>query len=217
MIHIKVCGIKEKEHALKAAEAGADFIGLVFAQSPRRVNIAQAQKIVQALKDAGAKTQTVGVFVNAPMASIKRTAEACQLDWVQLCGDEPWAYARELDIPVIKVIRISRHYTPQQISTDLKYGTKVLGDRKHIFLLDSNARFKYGGTGLTFDWNLAKKPAEQYPVIIAGGLTPDNVAEAIRVTAPWGVDASSGLESTRGVKDIDKILRFIKAARSADA
>lgn len=217
MIHIKVCGIKEEDHALRAAEAGADFIGLVFAQSPRRVNMAQAEKIVKALKDSGAKTQAVGVFVNAPMTSIKKVAETCQLDWVQLCGDEPWAYARELNIPVIKVIRVSRHYTPEQISTDLKYGTKVLGSQKHIFLLDSNARFKYGGTGMTFDWNLAKKPAKLYPVIIAGGLTPDNVAEAIRVTEPWGVDASSGLESTRGIKDMEKIIKFIKAARGTDA
>ena len=117
-------------------------------------------------------------------------------------------------MPVIKVIRVSRHYTPEQICDDLAYGNKVLAKQKHIFLLDSNARFKYGGTGRTFDWKLAQLPAQKFPVIIAGGLTPDNVTEAIRVTSPWGVDASSGLETrTKGVKDKAKILKFIENVR----
>lgn len=217
MTHIKVCGIKEESHALAAAEAGADFIGLVFASSPRRVTIAQAKKIVSALKQAGAKTEVVGVFVNSPMPTVKKLAALCQLDWVQVCGDEPWQYCRELDMPVIKVVRVSRHYTPEQICADLAYGNKVLTRQKHAFLLDSNARFKYGGTGRTFDWNLAKLPARKFPVIIAGGLTPDNVTEAIRVTSPWGVDASTGLEtSIKGIKDLTAIRKFIEAVRKTD-
>ena len=217
MTRIKICGIKEVEHALAVAEAGVDFIGLVFASSPRRVTITQAEKIVSALKKAGAKTEVVGVFVNATLYTIKKLAACCQLDWVQVCGDEPWAYCRELDMPVIKVIRVSRHYTPEQICDDLAYGTKVLAKQKYLFLLDSNVRFRYGGTGRTFDWNLARLPARQFPVIIAGGLNPNNVTEAIRVTAPWGVDASSGLETpTKGVKDVARILKFIKAVRETD-
>jgi phosphoribosylanthranilate isomerase len=214
MTRIKICGVKEESHALAAAEAGADFIGLVFAPSPRRVTIAQAKKIVSALKRAGANTEIVGVFVNASVSAIKKLADSCQLDWVQVCGDEPWQYCRELDMPVIKVIRISRHYRPEQICSDLAHGDKVLADQKHLFLLDSNVRFRYGGTGRTFDWKLARLPAQKFPVIIAGGLNPDNVAEAIRIASPWGVDASSGLETdTRGVKDIAKILKFIENVR----
>ncbi len=217
MTHIKVCGIREEAHALAAAEAGADFIGLVFASSPRHVTIAQAEKIVSALKKAKAKTEVVGVFVNTPIHRIKRLADSCQLDWVQVCGEEPWAYCRELDMPVIKVIRVSRHYKPEQICADLAYGARILAKQKHLFLIDSNARFKYGGTGKTFDWNLAQPIAQKFPVIIAGGLTPDNVAEAITVTSPWGVDASSGLETiSKGAKDMKKIIKFIEAVRGID-
>ena len=215
MTHIKICGIKEESHALELAEAGVDFIGLVFASSPRQVTPAQAKKIVSALKKVKANTKTVGVFVNTHIAKIRKIANLCQLDWVQLNGDEPWEYCRELTTPVIKVIRVSRHYKPEQICADLAYGTKILKTQKFIFMLDSNVREKYGGTGKTFNWELARPIAEQFPVIIAGGLTPKNVAEAIRIISPWGVDVSTGVE-TRGFKDITKIRKFIEAVREAD-
>jgi phosphoribosylanthranilate isomerase len=215
MTRIKICGIKEEAHALAAAEAGADFIGMVFAPSPRQVTPARAEKIVSALKKTGATTEVVGVFVNTPAAKVKKIAEFCHLDWVQMNSDEPWVYCRELDTPVIKAIRVSRHNQPEQICADLAYGAKILTDQKHLFLLDSNVRYKYGGTGRTFDWSLAKLPASQFPVIVAGGLTPKNVADAIRTVAPWGVDVSSGVE-TKGVKDMIKVRKFIEAVRSAN-
>ena len=215
MTHIKICGIKEVAHALMVAEAGADFIGLVFAPSPRQVTPAQAEKIVAALKKSKAKTEVVGVFVNTPAAKVKKIAGFCHLDWVQMNSDEPWVYCRELDIPVIKVIRVSRHYKPEQICADLAYGARILKNQNHLFLLDSNVRYKYGGTGRTFDWNLAQPIARQFPVIVAGGLTPRNVAEAIRTMAPWGVDVSSGVE-TRGTKDMAKIRKFIEAVRGVN-
>ena len=215
MTRIKICGIKEIEHALAVAEAGADFIGLVFASSPRQVTPARVEKIVSALKKAGAKTEVVGVFVNTPAIKVKRIADSCHIDWVQLSGDEPWGYCRDLTFPIIKVIRVSRHHKPEEVCADLTYGTKILGTKKHLFLLDSNVRFKYGGTGRKFDWNLAQPVAEQFTTIIAGGLNPGNVAEAIRAISPWGVDVSSGVE-TRGVKDMAKVRKFIKAAREAD-
>jgi len=215
MTRIKICGIKEEAHALAAAEAGADFIGLVFAPSPRQVTPARAEKIVTALRKAKAATEIVGVFVNAPVARAKEIAHSLHLDWAQMNGDEPWEYCCELDMPVIKVIRVSRHYRPEKICADLAYGTRVLSEQKHIFLLDSNVREKYGGTGRSFDWNLAQPIAEQFPVIVAGGLTPKNVAEAIRIIAPWGVDVSSGVE-TRGIKDMAKIRKFIEAVRGTD-
>jgi phosphoribosylanthranilate isomerase len=215
MTHIKICGIKTEEQALAAAEAGADFIGLVFAQSPRQITPAQAKRIVTALKNAKAAIKKVGVFVNTPVSTVNRTADSCNLDWVQLSGDEPWEYCRELARPVIKVIRVSRNQKAEQVCKDLSYGINLLSGQECMLHIDSNAREKYGGTGRTFDWKLAKPIAEKFPVIVAGGLTPDNVAEAIRTISPWGVDVSSGVE-TKGVKDMDKIVQFIKAVRSID-
>ena len=216
MIRIKICGIKNEEHALAAARAGADFIGLVFAQSPRQVRPARAEKIVAALKKEKARTKTVGVFVNARAGRMDRIADACRLDWVQLSGDEPWETCRELGRPVIKVVRVSRNFRASSVNEHLAYGHRLLGRQKHIFLLDANVREKYGGTGMTFSWDMARPIAARFPVIVAGGLTPENVAEAIKIIRPWGVDVSSGVE-TGGVKDVEKILKFIAAAREADA
>lgn len=216
MTRIKICGIKNEEHALAAAEHGADFIGIVFAQSPRQVTPARAEKIVAALKQHKAAVEVVGVFVNARVGTVKRLAERCHLDWVQLSGDEPWEFCRELARPVIQVLHVSRTRKPEQVCQDLAYGKKLLKKQQHMFMLDSSTREKYGGTGRKFDWKLAKPIAREFPVIIAGGLTPNNVAEAIRVISPWGVDVSSGVE-TKGVKDMDKIKKFIQAVRKADA
>jgi phosphoribosylanthranilate isomerase len=215
MTKIKICGIKEESHALALAEAGVDFIGLVFARSPRQVTPSRAEKIVTALKKNKSTVEVVGVFVNTNVGMVNRIADACNLDWVQLSGDEPWQYCRELSRPIVKVIRVSRNYKPEPVCADLAYGTRLLADQKHLFMLDSNVRERYGGTGQTFDWNLAKPIASQFPVIVAGGMTPDNVARAIKVISPWGVDVSSGVE-TKGVKDMKKIMKFIKAVRKAD-
>ena len=215
MTRIKICGIKEEADALTVAEAGADFIGLVFARSPRQVTLAQAAKIVSALKKSNARTEVVGVFVNTPVARVKKIASSCHLDWVQMNSDEPWSYCCELDIPVIKVIRVSRHHKPEEVCADLTYGTRLLTSQKHLFLLDANVRVKYGGTGRAFDWNLAQPVARQFTTIIAGGLTPGNVAEAIRIIKPWGVDVSSGVE-TKGIKDMTKVRKFIETVREAD-
>ena len=215
MTRIKICGIKEEEHAMAIAGAGVDFIGLMFAESPRKVTPARAEKIVAALKDSKAAIQTVGVFVNTHAGKINRIAEKCNLDWVQLSGDEPWGFCREIERPVIKVVRVSRNNRPEQVLRDLEYGNKILGKKKHMFHLESNASDKYGGSGMKFDWELAKPIAERFPVIVAGGLTPDNVAEAIKVISPWGVDVSTGVE-TKGVKDMTKIMKFIEAVRRAD-
>ncbi len=215
MTRIKICGIKEEAHALAIAKAGADFIGLVFAPGPRQITPARAERIISALRNNKAATKVVGVFVNTPAPLVKQIADFCHLDWVQMSGDEPWEFCRELAMPVIKVIRISRTYQPEQVCADLAYGTKILDAQKYISLLDSNAIEKYGGTGQVFDWELAKPVAKQFPVIVAGGLTPENVTEAIKILAPWGVDVSSGVE-TKGVKDMAKVISFIKAVRRAD-
>lgn len=215
MTRIKIDGIKTEEQALATAEAGADYIGMVFAQSPRQITPARAEKIVSALKNTKAPVEVVGVFVNAHVGTANRIAEKCSLDWVQLHGDEPWEYCLELDRPVIKVIRVSRNQKAEQVCKDLNYGTKLLKNQKHIYLIDSNVKDKYGGTGIKFDWKLAVPIAREFPVIIAGGLTPDNVAEAIRIIKPWGVDVSTGVE-TKGIKDPDKIRKFIEAVKGTD-
>jgi phosphoribosylanthranilate isomerase len=216
MTAIKICGIKSEEDALATVEAGADFIGLVFATSPRQVTPALAGKITAALKKSKAKAKAVGVFVNMPAPTVRKIADACHLDWVQLSGDESWEYCIELSRPVIKVIRVSHNYQPEQFGKLLTYGRKTMGGQKHMFLLDSNEKDKYGGTGMTFDWNLAKPIAEKFQIIIAGGLNPGNVGRAIKLIKPWGVDVSTGVE-IKGEKDMKKIIKFIKAVREADA
>ena len=215
MTRVKICGIRDKAHALAAIEAGSNFIGLVFAPSPRQVTPAQAGEIVSAVKKCSQATAVVGVFVNMPAAEVNRIASSCHLDWVQLSGDESWEYCRQITKPLIKAVRIKPGQRPEEIGEDLTTGVRVLSSQRCVYLLDSQVKDKYGGTGMTFDWSLARQAAEQFPVIIAGGLTPENVARAIKTVAPWGVDVASGVE-TGGVKDIAKIRAFIEAVRRAD-
>jgi len=215
MTRVKICGIREKVHALAASEAGADFIGLVFAPSQRQVTSAQAQEIAGVIKEHSNTIEVVGVFVNMPAPVVNRTAHSCNLDWVQLSGDESWAYCQQINKPLIKAVRMREGQDPEEICVHLASGTRMLSSQRYIYLLDSQAKGKYGGTGTTFEWSLTRQVAEQFPVIIAGGLTPENVARAIEITAPWGVDTSSGVE-TDGVKDTTKIKAFIEAVRRAD-
>jgi tryptophan synthase beta subunit len=215
MIRVKICGIKEKAHALAAIEAGADLIGLVFAPSQRQVTPAQAREIVSAVRNSGNAVEVVGVFVNMPASELNKIADACDLDWVQLSGDEPWEYCHEIKKSVIKAIRVGQRQHPNEICAKLATGAEVLSSRRFIALLDSQVEGRYGGTGMTFDWRLAQQVAERFSVIISGGLTPENVAQAIEMITPWGVDVSSGVE-TGGVKDVSKIRAFIEAARRAD-
>jgi len=215
---VKICGIVDKTHALAAVEAGADFIGLVFAPSKRQVTPIKACEIVSAIKKSSdpayVRTKVVGVFVNAPASQVNEIADFCALDWVQLSGNESWEYCREVVEPIIKAIRIGQQ-SPEELYAELSAGDELLPSRRFIALLDSQVEGKYGGTGESFDWNLAQKVAERFPVIIAGGLDPNNVAKLIETVRPWGVDVSSGVE-TGGVKDPAKIRAFIKEVRQAD-
>lgn len=213
MTHIKICGIKEEAHALAVAEAGADFIGFVFAPSSRQLTPAQAERITSVLKKHNTTAALVGVFVNMPTPVVERIVDFCHLDWVQLSGDESWAYCQGMNRPLIKAIRVSK---PKKTMADLATGARALEGKKHMYLLDAHVKDRYGGTGETFDWEVAREAAAEYPVILAGGLNPDNVAQAIKTAAPWGVDVSSGVE-TEGVKDMTKVTNFIEAVRRADA
>ena len=215
MTRVKICGIREKAHALAVIEAGGDFIGLVFAPSPRQVTPDRARDIVNAIRHCSENTAVVGVFVNMPAPVVNRIASTCNLDWVQLSGDESWEYCRQITSPLIKAVRISPDQHSQEICANLTTGAGVLSDRRYLYLLDSQVKGKYGGTGMAFDWGLARQVAERFPVIIAGGLTPENVAQAIETVTPWGVDVSSGVE-VDGVKDIAEIRAFIEAVRKVD-
>ncbi len=214
MTRVKICGIAETIHALAAAEAGADFIGLVFAPSRRQVSLERAHEIALAVKDLKRPPLVVGVFVNTPASEVNWVAEHCGLDLVQLSGDEPWEYFRDIEHPFIKATRVLGEQDAGEIIAQISAGYKLLG-RDFICLLDTHVEGSYGGTGQTFDWGLARRVSATFPVIIAGGLSPQNVEQAVKLVRPFGVDVSSGVE-TGGAKDVSKIKAFIEAVRRAD-
>jgi phosphoribosylanthranilate isomerase len=214
MTRIKICGIRDEVHALAAVEAGADFIGFVFAPTRRQVSPAKAREIVDTVKKSSSAIKPVGVFVDTLASEVNRIADFCGLDWVQLSGNESWEYCRQIARPIIKAIRIGQQLR-EEINAELTVGLKTLSPQRFITLLDSQVEGKYGGTGITFNWRLAQQVAKEFPVIIAGGLNPENVAQAIEIATPWGVDVSSGVE-TDGTRDIAKIKAFIEAVRRTD-
>ena len=213
MTKIKICGITETVQAVTAAEAGVDYLGLVFAQSLRQINPQKAATIVHEVKQTFESPQMVGVFVNLPATDINFIAESCRLDWVQLSGDESWDYCRLIKKPVIKAIHIFSNSTVEQILYEIKKGFSYLSSENLKILLDTRIKGAYGGTGKPFDWKIAREVSGQYPVFVAGGLDINNIVQMITEVAPWGVDVSSGVES-QGKKDIDKIRQFIQKVKS---
>lgn len=215
MTVIKICGLKDAEHALAAALGGADYIGLIFAESRRRVSNERALSIVEAVRCLEKPPQTVGVFANSPVSEVNRIAKACRLDRVQLSGDETLEYCREIDIPLIKVIHVGDGAAASGIISEIAAGQRELAGREPLFLLDSPGKSGYGGTGQSFDWRLAKEVSAYFPVFVAGGLTPENVAGLVKDVRPFGVDVSSGVE-TGFEKDNAKITAFIRAVKETD-
>ncbi len=215
MTRVKICGISEIEHALVASKAGADFIGIVFASSRRQVSPEKALPLVEAVHSLENRPAAVGVFVNLAAPEVNHIADYCRLDWVQLSGDESWQYCQQIKYPIIKVVHISASRTAEEILTDIETGYQLLPQNELVCLLDSQVGDTYGGTGETFDWQLAEDISSKFPVIIAGGLTPANVGQLVTRTRPWGVDVSTGVENN-GQKDISKISAFIEAVRKAE-
>jgi phosphoribosylanthranilate isomerase len=215
MTKVKIDGISRIEDARAVVEAGADYLGLIFAPSPRQVEPEAARRIVGALDGFHPKPLVVGVFVNTTASEINRLADFCGLDLVQLSGDESWEYCRDINRPVIKVVHVSGHSGAEAVLDEIAKGENVLGTNGFTCLLDTKVKGRYGGTGKRFDWNLAREVGRQRPVMIAGGLNAENVGKAIRTARPWGVDVSSGVE-TKGKKDIALIEAFVRAVRRAD-
>jgi len=203
MTKVKICGFTNAENARQAALAGVDAVGLVFYdKSPRHVNIGVAREIVSALPPF---VNRVGLFVNANPSLIDEVLCEVALDTLQFHGDETINECIQYDMPFIKSVRVSSDTDLKKISSDFSKASALL--------LDSYSSYAYGGTGKTFDWSLACVEID-LPVILAGGLNPGNVAEAVSQVKPFAVDASSGVESAKGVKDVDKIKSFISNIRS---
>ena len=205
-MRVKVCGLTSHEDAATALELGADTLGFNFyPPSPRYIAPEEAGKIIRRLPPAAV---TVGVFVNvASPAALEREARCAGVRILQLHGDEPPEYCRQLTgWPLIKAVRIGADFQPQALA-DYPAVEALLLDRKDEVL--------FGGTGRTFDWGVAAEIARLRRVILAGGLHAGNVAEAIRAVRPYGVDVCSGVESAPGRKDPVKLREFMSEVRNA--
>lgn len=201
-VRSKICGITRIEDALAAAEAGADAIGLVFyANSPRAVSVQQAREIIAALPPF---VTTVGLFVNASRCEINEILEAVPLDMLQFHGDETPADCEGYNRPWVKALRVR---PGDDLETSCRLYAKASG-----ILLDTYVAGVPGGTGEAFDWSLVPARLSK-PIILAGGLSPQNVAQAIAQVRPYAVDVSGGVEQAKGIKDAAKIEAFIGAVR----
>jgi phosphoribosylanthranilate isomerase len=203
MVKVKVCGITNPDDARVAADAGADAIGLIFAESPRRVSVERAREIAAALPEGVLK---VGVFVDADPGEVLRIAREVGLDYAQLHGDEPpeaLAEIREGGVGVMKALRVRN---AEALAAVERY-------EADLFLLDAWSAKARGGTGARFDWELAKSLRGRDNIVVSGGLGPENVREAIEYFEPYGVDASSSLEERPGKKSGERVRRFVGAAR----
>ena len=215
MTKIKVCGIMESSDALVAAQAGADFIGLVFVpERRRRLDKDKALSIVSYLRENVAEPpKVVGLFADQPSGDVDRIVRHCGLDMVQLCGIESLDYCRQVGAPVIKVLHVSDSAAPEDAVPSLAESMTALNDQGHLVTLDRKVEGLQGGTGQSFNWDIARALSERgFDFLLAGGLTPENVGRGVSGVAPWGVDVSSGVE-TNGVKDEAKILSFIQNVR----
>ncbi len=202
--------------ALMVKDAGADAIGLNFADgSPRCLSLSDAETIVRSVREHEAKLdrggdskklEWVGVFVNASASQVRQYSEALQLDWVQLHGDESAEFRRSLGRPAYHAARIADE---EDFLSALKLGSQRL-------LVDAKVDGAYGGTGEKFDWSLLEGRPAELELVLAGGLKPENIAQAVEAVRPYGVDTASGVESAPGRKDFKKVHEFVRLARQAE-
>jgi len=207
MTKIKICGIKTLPDALAAINAGADYLGFNFyPKSARFIEVDVCVEITSVLKREHPEIHLVGVFVNSPVDEIKHILETCALDFVQLHGDETPEMLAALDGKAFKAFR----GVPQYVNGFSR-------EKAPALLVDAAVEGAYGGTGVTADWSAGAELAKRYPLLLAGGLTPENVAEAVRQVKPWGVDVASGVEVSLGVKDAGKMRAFVQAVREGQS
>lgn len=226
MTQVKICGITNIGDALVAAKAGADFLGFNFYEpSPRYIAPEIAKTIISQIKNSVTfNPLCVGVFVNEDQPTVSQILEVCQLDAVQLHGDESPEFVNHFGGRAFKALRpqstgeadalVQRYAGNVQRST--VSGQQPIGGKLPHLLLDAYHPDLYGGTGHVTDWTMAAKIARQHRVMLAGSLTPANVQQAIRAVRPWGVDVSSGVELEKGKKDHNKVREFIRAAKDVD-
>ena len=201
-VKVKVCGMTNLKDTLVAVEEGADAVGFIFyKKSPRSVTMKLVREIILELPPF---VDTVGVFVDETAEQINKIADNCNLDLIQLHGNESPTFCKRMRRRVIKAFRVKDMQSVKKLSS-----YQVSG-----FLLDTFSESLQGGTGKVFDWNLALPAKKMGPVIMAGGLTPNNVQQAIRQVRPYGVDVCSGVESQPGIKDHKKIRAFLKNAKA---
>ncbi len=205
---IKICGITNMEDALDAVAAGADMLGFnFFPGSPRVVDHSACQKICFSLAEKAQHVVRIGVFVNLPAVEVRKILRDCNLQLAQFSGDEPMTELQAMAGQAFKAVRPSM---PVDVDAFLALRWKEFP----ACLVDSGVAGKFGGTGKTSDWGWAASLARRAPILLAGGLKPENVAEAIRLVQPWGVDVASGVEISPGRKDPLRVRQFIQNARS---
>ncbi len=206
MTIVKICGIKTLKDALAAIEAGADYLGFNFyPKSVRFIEKSACAEITSVLKREHSQIKLVGVFVNSSTEEIKDILQTCHLDLAQLHGDEtPETFAQLAPY----AFRAFRGIPESNVGYER--------DEAPAMLIDAAVKGVYGGSGVTADWTAAAELAKKYPLLLAGGLTPENVADAVRQVQPWGVDVASGVESAPGEKDAGKMSAFVKAVREVE-
>ena len=217
MTKLKICGLRDAGHALVAADAGADFLGFNFVPGVRRqLSVGQARDVIRKYREdrEGDGPRLVGLFANQPLADVNRIVDSCELDLAQLCGDEPREYWDQVAVPVIKQIKVRDDRPIDEAVAELLETIETVVSRGQLAMLDKHETGALGGTGKSFDWAIAQEVARHQDFLLAGGLLPDNVVQAIATAKPWGVDVSSGVE-TNGTKDPDKIIAFARAVRRA--
>jgi phosphoribosylanthranilate isomerase len=223
MVWVKICGITNLEDARLAPQLKADALGFIFStDSPRRIGLSEAKKINDGLRDEENRVSKVGVFVNERVELILEYCEKLELNFIQLSGDEDIDFLRTLrkEAKGLKIIKALRIRNKNKTSgSDGQDGLKIAGVPGEIkkyadfILLDSYKENVYGGTGQTFNWEIVKYFSGILPVILSGGLEPENVGKAVSIAKPFGVDASSLLEVYPGKKDADKVRRFVNIVK----
>ena len=219
MTRFKICGLRDAENARVAADSGADFLGFVFVPGVRReLALDQAKTIIddyRSSREAGGP-RLVGLFADQPSEQVNRFAEYCGLDIVQLCGSEPPEYWAEVAFPIIKQVKVRDDGSAHREAAQTLRRVEEVLSHGHQAMLDSYQKGALGGTGRSFDWSIAHEVAMHHDIVLAGGLSPGNVREAISRVSPWGVDVSSGVE-TDGAKDPHKIVAFAREVREVDS